>query len=128
MNFSYRGFEQHNGKRAFTFLGLESKQPDRVFHLSVDLALLVQHSVSLQETPGLCVEVLTRAASEGEGQLRACEDYALSGPDLLAFTAPRRALALTRGAKKPARFQRPKPSQASQPFAPSPEAVARWGR
>lgn len=111
MHFSYRGFEQHNGTRQFTFLGLADKQPDRVFHFTVDLTLLTEHQVSIQETPSLCAELLAKAfadqAVDSYGQ------YALRVEDLLAFTAPRRAIAATRGKKQ---WTRPKPSAASQPF------------
>jgi hypothetical protein len=111
MHFSYRGFEQHNGKRQFTFLGLADKQPERVFHFTVDLTLLTQHSVSIQETPSLCAELLAKAAADDS--VDTYGQYALSGADLLAFTAPRRALAASRGKKQ---WVRPKPSAASQPF------------
>lgn len=114
MHFSYRGFEQHNGTRHFTFLGLADKQPDRTFHFKVDLALLTQHNVSIQETPSVCVEMLTRTFNEAKGGLDSLGEYALSGPDLLAYTAPRRALAAARGKKQ---WVRPKPTAASQPFA-----------
>jgi hypothetical protein len=88
----------------------------------VDLKLLVAHSVSLQETPALCVQVLTRTHSEGTLDLSTCIDYVLSESDMLAFTAPRRALALAHKNKKPMRVNRPKPTQASQLFG-TPSAV-----
>jgi hypothetical protein len=111
MHFSYRGFEQHNGTRQFTFLGLADKQPDRVFHFTVDLTLLTQHQVSIQETPSLCAELLAKALAEQS--VDTYGQYALCVEDLLAFTAPRRALAASRGKKQ---WTRPKPSAASQPF------------
>ena len=114
MHFSYRGFEQLNGTRQFTFLGLADKQPDRTFHFTVDLTLLAQHNVSIQETPSLCVELLTRTLNDTKEALDGLSNYALSGSDLLAYTAPRRALAAARGKKQ---WVRPKPSAASQPFA-----------
>ncbi|MCU1258829.1 MAG: hypothetical protein JWO80_1714 [Bryobacterales bacterium] len=113
MHFSYRGFEQHNGTRQFTFLGLADKQPDRVFHFTVDLTLLTEHQVSIQETPSLCSELLIKALAEDSASMDTYCKYALSGADLLAFTAPRRALAASRGKKQ---WVRPKPSAASQPF------------
>lgn len=111
MHFSYRGFEQHNGTRQFTFLGLADKQPDRVFRFSVVLTLLTEHQVSIQETPSLCAEMLAKAYADQS--VDSFNQYELSGADLLAFTAPRRAIAATRGKKQ---WTRPKPSAASQPF------------
>ncbi len=120
MQFSYRGFEQLNGVRRFKFAGIVDKQPQSVFCFSVDLKLLSEHRVSIQETPVLCVQVLTRASLEGAPALEGCLDYALSADDMVAFTAPRRALALAHQNKKPMRLNRPKPTAASQVFgAPS---------
>jgi hypothetical protein len=118
MHFSYRGFEQHNGARQFTFLGVNGKLPDRTFHFTVDLTLLTQHGVNLQEIPGLCVQILTRALAGDGITLEGCGDRALVGADLVTFTAPRRALALARANKKGPRVTRTRPSQASQPFGP----------
>jgi hypothetical protein len=120
MQFSYRGFEQLNGIRRFKFAGVVEKQPQFSFCFSVDLKLLTEHRVSLQETPALCVQLLTRAAGEGVTTLEGCADYHLGADDMLMFTAPRRALALAHQNKKPTRLNRPKPSAASQVFgAPS---------
>lgn len=120
MQFSYRGFEQINGIRRFKFAGVIEKQPQSIFCFSVDLKLLTEHRVSLQETPALCVQVLTRVSTESLASLENCADYQLGPDDMLAFTAPRRALALAHQNKKPTRLNRPKPTQASQVFgAPS---------
>ena len=117
MHFSYRGFEQHCGARQLTFVGSADKLPDRVFQFTIELTSLSQHGVSLQEIPGLCFQLLTHAAMEGEGSLTFYEQHTLSGSDLQAFTAPRRALAEARSTKKAIHLNRPKPSQASQPFS-----------
>lgn len=113
MHFSYRGFEQHNGTRQFTFLGLADKQPDRVFHFTVNLTLLTEHQVSIQETPSLCAELLNRAFAAGTEPVETYDAYVLRGSDLDAFTAPRRALAASRGRKQ---WVRPKTAAAPQPF------------
>lgn len=118
MQFSYRGFEQLNGIRKFKFAGVIEKQPQSIFCFSVDLRLLTEHHVSLQETPALCVQVLTRAFAEGASTLEACVNYQLGPEDMLTFTAPRRALALAHSNKRPIRMNRPKPSHASQVFGP----------
>jgi hypothetical protein len=62
--------------------------------------------------------------NEGAPTLDSCANYALSEPDLLAFTAPRRALALAHRNRKPIRVNRPKPSESSQVFG----APAAFGR
>jgi hypothetical protein len=116
MHFSYRGFEQLNGIRKFKFAGVVEKQPQSIFCFSVDLKLLTEHRVSLQETPALCVQVLTRVSSETPANLEVCVNYHLKAEDMLAFTAPRRALALAHQNKKPTRLNRPKPTHASQVF------------
>jgi hypothetical protein len=116
MQFSYRGFEQLNGIRKFRFAGVVEKQPQSVFCFSVDLTLLTEHRVSLQETPALCVQVLTKASGESSSSLDNFLNYRLVADDMLAFTAPRRALALAHQNKKPTRLNRPKPTQASQVF------------
>jgi hypothetical protein len=122
MHFSYRGFEQHNGIRKFKFAGIVEKQPQELFCFAVDLRLLTEHRVSLQETPALCLQVLMRAAKDGVPQIDPKLDYQLGPDDMLAFTAPRRALALAHQNKKPTRLNRPKPSPASQVFGASPTA------
>lgn len=116
MNFSYRGFEQVNGIRKFKFAGIVEKESQHLFCFAVDLKLLTEHRVSLQETPALCLQVLMRAAKEGVPQIDCSLDYQLGPDDMLAFTAPRRALALAHQNKKPTRLNRPKPSPASQVF------------
>jgi hypothetical protein len=119
MHFSYRGFEQHDGIRKFTFAGIVDKQPQHLFCFAVDLKLLTEHRVSLQETPALCVQVLMRASKDGVPQIDSTLDYQLGPDDMLAFTAPRRAIALAHHNKKPTRLNRPKPSPASQVFGTS---------
>jgi hypothetical protein len=116
MHFSYRGFEQLNGIRKFKFAGIVEKQPQHLFCFAVDLKLLTEHRVSLQETPALCLQVLMRASKDGVPQIDAALDYQLGPDDMLAFTAPRRAVALAHQNKKPTRLNRPKPSPASQVF------------
>jgi hypothetical protein len=123
MHFSYRGFEQLNGIRKFKFAGVVEKKPQSMFCFSVDLRLLTEHQVSLQETPVLCVQLLTRAFAEGAPKLETCIDYHLGAEDMLTFTAPRRALALAHHNRKPSRLNRPKPSPASQVFG-SPTVAA----
>ncbi len=118
MQFSYRGFQQKLGVREYTFSGLVNKQPDRVFHLTADLSLLAQHRVSIQEGPSLCTHLLTDALEQGEHLLDRYTQYEVSAPDLVAFTAPRRALAATRANRPPTRLHRPKPSQNSYPGGP----------
>lgn len=116
MHFAYRGFAQNNGIRQFKFSGIADKNAPVEFCFSVDIKLLASHGISLQETPSLCVQVLVRSQSEGEAAVGACKDYLLSVPDLVTFTAPRRALALAHQNKKPIRLNRPKPTPASQLF------------
>ncbi|MDQ2901333.1 MAG: hypothetical protein M3Y07_16280 [Acidobacteriota bacterium] len=112
MQFSYRGFQHENGIRQYTFYGMVNKQPDRIFHLTADLTLLAKHSVSLQEAPSICVHLLNDAFEKGEANLESYHQYALSAPDLLAFTAPRREAAAIRASKQPVRLHR-KPQAAS---------------
>jgi hypothetical protein len=119
MQFSYRGFEQHDGIRKFKFAGVADKQAQHLFCFAVDLKLLTEHRVSLQETPALCVQLLMRALKDGVPQIDSTVDYLLGPDDMLAFTAPRRALALAHHNKKPTRLNRPKPSPASQVFGSS---------
>jgi hypothetical protein len=119
MQFSYRGFEQHDGIRKFKFAGVADKEAQHLFCFAVDLKLLTEHRVSLQETPALCVQLLMRALKDGVPQIDSTVDYRLGPDDMLAFTAPRRALALAHHNKKPTRLNRPKPSPASQVFGSS---------
>lgn len=116
MSFSYRGFEQHQGLRRFTFFRATGAPPQAIFHISVNLTVLAEHQVSIQEAPEVCVQMLMKALKEGEIALASCQEYELLGPDLLAFTAPRRALAVERANKRSSRTFHPKPSPASQPF------------
>jgi hypothetical protein len=120
MHFSYRGFEQHDGIRKFKFAGIVEKEPQHFFSFVVDLKLLTEHRVSFQETPALCVQLLMRASKDGVPQIDSNTDYLLGPDDMLAFTAPRRALALAHHNKKPSRLTRPKPNQASQVFGAQP--------
>ncbi len=92
------------------------KQPDRVFRFTVDLTLLTEHHVSIQETPSLCVELLGKALAQGSGSVDAYQQYALCSSDLMAYTAPRRALAEARGKRQWVR-PRTAASAASQPFS-----------
>ena len=123
MHFAYRGFAQNNGIRQFKFSGITDKNPSSDFCFSVDIKLLAAHGISLQETPALCVQVLIRSQGEGDIAIETCRDYLLSDPDLVTFTAPRRALALAHQNKKPIRLNRPKPTPASQLFTQPRPAV-----
>jgi hypothetical protein len=116
MSFSYRGFEQNQGLRKFTFLQASGTAPHATYHISVALTMLAANQVSIQEAPELCVQLLTRALKEGDAALTACHEYELLVSDLLAFTAPRRAQAIERANKRSSRAFHPKPGPASQPF------------
>jgi hypothetical protein len=119
MHFSYRGFEQNDGIRKFKFAGIVEKQSQHLFCFAVDLKLLTEHRVSIQEAPALCLQLLTRLPKEGVPLMDAAVEYRIESADLLAFTAPRRAVALAHQNKKPTRLNRPKPSSASQVFGTS---------
>jgi hypothetical protein len=58
-----------------------------------------------------------RACGQGATTLESCLEYTLGPDDMMAFTAPRRALALAQQNKKPPRLNRQKPTQASQVFS-----------
>jgi hypothetical protein len=116
MSFSYRGFEQNQGLRTFTFLQSAGTAPHATYHISVNLAILAENNVSMQEAPELCVQLLTRAMKESEVTLASYMKYELLAADLQAFTAPRRALAVERANKRSSRTFHPKPGPASQPF------------
>jgi hypothetical protein len=116
MSFSYRGFEQNQGLRTFTFLQSAGTAPQVTYQISVNLAILAENQVSIQEAPELCVQLLTRAMKESESALASCVRYELLATDLQTFTAPRRALAVERANKRSSRTFHPKPGAASQPF------------
>ena len=101
MQFSYRGFQQQQGKRRFTILGTGKEKPTLDFHFTVDLVLLTQHGVGLQEVPSLCFNLLTSACSEEESTIHRFSEYEIGSTDLIAFTAPRRAVAAARANKQP---------------------------
>jgi hypothetical protein len=118
MRFSYRGFEQQQGVRRLTILGIGSEEPARGFHFNVDLLLLAQHHIGLQELPSLCFNLLTNASSECEDAVAKYNEYTIGGSDLSLFTAPRRAAEAARANKQPYRSnRRPVPATSQPSFA-----------
>lgn len=67
MSFVFRGFQQTNGQRTYTYDGVAADRSRSEFTVLVELAMLRRHKISLQELPLLCRGVLdNEAALAGE--------------------------------------------------------------
>lgn len=114
MHFAFQGFEQHEGSRKLKFLCVKDSRPTRVLALTVNIRALVDAGISLQEAPALCVQTLKNACELNSDALPTYEHYELTAQDLVAFTAPRKALAAEREKRKGVR----QPRTRTAPFQP----------
>lgn len=63
MSFVFRGFQQTNGQRTYTYDGVAADRSRSEFTVLVELAMLRRHKISLQELPLLCRAVLDSEAA-----------------------------------------------------------------
>jgi cold shock CspA family protein len=99
----YMGFEQIGNLREYRFERMVKGRETESFAMTADLALLMKHSVSIQDGPGLCLRLLTAGLEAGgaSGPLRTVTDA-----EVLAFAAARPAPKTRPGPrKKPAAAQ-----------------------
>jgi hypothetical protein len=81
MHFVYEGFTQAGSRRRFLFRRVEERTPVEVFAIDIDLPLLAQNRVSIQDGPSFCLQLLTKASSEGPVDLHRLHSYLVVGED-----------------------------------------------
>lgn len=106
----FTGFHYDDGARIYTFEERIAGEETRQFRVVTEVDLLLEHQVSLQETPTICLNLLKAKLSanlfpEGLKQVQCL----LSEKDVLAFVAAREAAAPRRHSK-PRRAARPRTS------------------
>ncbi len=109
MHFAYEGFTHNNGRRCFTFRGIEEHNPVTVFCIEVDLPLFIQNQVSVQEGPMFCLQLLTTASLAGPGFLERFQNYRVLAEDFRPLLVEREKRAAQKALKKPPRrpFRKP---------------------
>jgi hypothetical protein len=55
--------------------------PVIAFSIQVDLRLFVQYKIPVQDGPSFCLQLLTKASSEGSGNLDKLRSYQVVGED-----------------------------------------------
>ncbi len=113
LHFSYEGFTQAGNKRSFAFRGVDEHTPGALFSIQVELALFIQHRVSLQEGPSFCLQLLTNACALGAVSLGRLENYTVIGEDFRPLTVERQRREAEKALKKQARSPYRKPSFSS---------------
>lgn len=113
MHFAYVGFTHEGNRRSFMFRGIEQGQPESIFSIEVDFALLLRNQVRVQEGPMFCLQLLTTASASGLNCLDGLHCYRVVGDDFRSLLMERERSAAEKALKK--RWQKPvkKPSLAS---------------
>ncbi len=82
MHFVYEGFTQDGCRRYFSFLGVNEREPEMKFLIEVNLEMLGKYSLSVQEGPLFCQDLLTKALLTGAVSLEKLQKYAVVCDDL----------------------------------------------
>lgn len=109
MHFVYEGFTQAGSRRRFSFRRVEERTPVEVFFIDIDLPLLAQNRVSIQEGPSFCLQLLTKASSEGPICLHRLHSYLVVGEDFRPLIAERQKREAEKALKMRARTTYHKP-------------------
>jgi hypothetical protein len=89
MVFAYQGFTHESGRRCFLFHSIEPNVPVIAFSIQVDLRLFVQYKVPVQDGPSFCLQMLTKASSEGSSHLDRLRSYQVVGEDFQPMVVER---------------------------------------
>jgi uridine kinase len=81
MVFAYQGFTHESGRRCFLFHSIEANVPIIAYSIQVDLRLFVQYKIPVQDGPSFCLQMLTKASSEGSSNLDRLRSYQVVGED-----------------------------------------------
>jgi hypothetical protein len=81
MIFAYQGFTHESGRRCFLFNSVEANVPAMAFTIEVDLRLFVQFKIPVQDGPSFCLQLLTKAFSDGSSHLDRLRRYEVVGED-----------------------------------------------
>ncbi len=100
MHFTYEGFTHQQGRRCFTFRGVEEYHPVRVFSIELDLPLFAQNRISVQEGPMFCLQLLTAAFQAGPSFLEKLQHYRVLAEDLRPMLQEREQRAAEKALKK----------------------------
>lgn len=102
----YTGFQYEDGARVYSFEERVAGEQTRQFRVVTEVELLLEHQVSLQETPSICLQLLQAklAANLFPAKLKQVQCL-LSKKDVLSFVAAREA-AMPRRHSKPRRVPR----------------------
>src|SRR4051794_11095998 len=101
MNFTYQGFTHDNGTRCFTFWSTRTEDhPITSYLIEVDVMLLSKLSVSLQDGPMFCLEMLNTASASGLDSLAKLHRYRLVEGDFRPFVIQRAKVAAEKAAKR----------------------------
>jgi len=89
MVFAYQGFTHESGRRCFLFNSVEANVPAMAFTIEVDLRLFVQFKIPVQDGPSFCLQLLTKATSDGSLQLDKLRRYEVIGEDFQPMVVER---------------------------------------
>lgn len=105
MHFAYEGFTHDRDRRCFMFRGIEERNPVSVFHIELDLPLLLENRLPVQDAPMFCLQLLTAAALIGPSGLDKFKNYRILPEDLRPLLMERERRAAEKAMRKP--FRRP---------------------
>jgi hypothetical protein len=89
MVFAYQGFTHESGRRCFLFNSVEANVPAMAFTIEVDLRLFVEFKIPVQDGPSFCLQLLTRASTDGSSQLDKLRRYQVIGEDFRPMVVER---------------------------------------
>jgi len=85
----YEGFEQTEGIRTFRFQAHRRGEENQEAVVTVELALLRRHGITLQEGPGLCLRLLEAELQENAPDASGVWSRALTDKEMLVHLAAR---------------------------------------
>lgn len=100
MRFAFQGFTQDDGRRCFSFHGIEGNAQKSSFLITIELALLARNRVSLQDGPLFCLQLLTNACLAGTSYLEEFQHYRVSNDDFRSLVVERERQAAEKNARR----------------------------
>jgi hypothetical protein len=109
MHFTYEGFKHEGNRRCFMFRSVEERTTADVFSIEVELPLFFKNRVPVQDGPSFCLELLTKASSDGPIELERLHSYQVVGDDFRSLVVERERREAEKAIKRRSRGPHRKP-------------------
>jgi len=113
MHFAYDGFTHREDRRCFTFRGVDESKSTSVFHIEIDMLLLVENRLPVQDGPVFCLQLLKTACDAGPEFLERFRNYRILAEDFRPYLVERARIAAEKSLKTARRAPYRKPPSTS---------------